>query len=109
MPKVAHPANPRFTTEEKVVMPKYVIERDIPGAGSLSAAELQAVSRKSCNVLSKMGPQIQWLHSYVTADKVYCIYLARSEKAIEEHAREGGFPVNRISRIATVIEPATAE
>ena len=94
-------------------MPKYVIEREIPGAGSLSAAELQAVSRKSCDVLSSVlstiGPQIQWLHSYVTADKVYCVYLAPSEKVIQDHAREGGFPANRVSRIAAVIDPATAE
>ncbi len=90
-------------------MPKYVIEREIPGAGSLSAAQLQAVSKKSCDVLGKMGPQIQWLHSYVTPDKVYCVYLAPSEKAIQEHAREGGFPANRVSRVATVIDPATAE
>lgn len=90
-------------------MPKYVIERDIPGAGQLSAADLKAISQKSCGVLEKMAPQVQWLHSYVTGDKVYCVYLAPGEGAIREHAQLGGFPANRISRITAVIDPATAE
>jgi hypothetical protein len=90
-------------------MPKYVIERDIPGAGKLSAAELKGISQKSCGVLSKMGPQIQWLQSYVTADKVYCVYIAPNEKAVREHAQQGGFPANRVSEVATVIDPTTAE
>lgn len=90
-------------------MPKYIIERDIPGAGKLSAAELKGISQKSCSVLSKMGPQIQWLQSYVTGDKVYCVYIAPNEKAVREHAQQGGFPANRVSAVATVIDPTTAE
>lgn len=90
-------------------MPKYVIERDIPGAGKLSAAELKAISQKSCGVLSKMGPQIQWLQSYVTDDKVYCIYIAPDEATVREHAQQGGFPANRVSMVASVIDPTTAE
>ncbi|MCM3871593.1 MAG: DUF4242 domain-containing protein [Pyrinomonadaceae bacterium] len=90
-------------------MPKFLIEREIPGAGNLSRAELQAVSQTSCGVLQKMGPQIQWVESYVTADKVYCVYIAPNEEMIREHARQGGFPANRVSEIATIIDPATAE
>jgi len=90
-------------------MPKYIIERDIPGAGQLTQAELQGISQKSCGVLRDMGPCIQWLHSYVTGDKVYCIYIADSEQAIREHAEQGGFPVNRIEEIKTVIDPTTAD
>ena len=90
-------------------MPKYVIERDIPGAGKLSAAELKAISQKSCGVLGKMGPQIQWLQSYVTADKIYCVYIAPNEKAVREHAQQGGFPANRVSAVTGVIDPTTAE
>lgn len=90
-------------------MPKYVIEREIPGAGNLSPQELQAVSQTSCNVLKKMGPDIQWIQSYVTGDKVYCIYIAPNEDMIREHAREGGFPANSISEIKTVIDPTTSE
>lgn len=90
-------------------MPKFVIEREVPGVGQLSAQELQAISQKSCNVLRGMGPQIQWVQSYVTDDKIYCIYVAPDEETIREHARQGGFPANRISRIHTVIDPATAE
>lgn len=90
-------------------MPKYVIERDIPGAGKLSAAELKAISQKSCGVLSEMGPQIQWLQSYVTGDKVYCVYIAPNEKAVREHAERGGFPANRVSAVTTIIDPTTAE
>ena len=90
-------------------MPKYVIERDIPGAGKLSAAELKAISQKSCSALGEMGPQIQWQQSYVTGDKVYCIYIAPNEDMVREHASRGGFPANRISEVATVIDPVTAE
>ena len=90
-------------------MPKYVIEREIPGAGNLSPQELQSVSQTSCNVLRKMGPDIQWVQSYVTGDKVYCIYIAPNEEMIREHAREGGFPANSISEIKTTIDPTTSE
>lgn len=90
-------------------MPKYVIERELPGAGKLSNNELQAVSQKSCSVLRNLGPEIQWVQSYVTADKVYCIYIAPDEQTIREHARQGGFPANRISEIRTMIDPTTAE
>jgi hypothetical protein len=91
------------------VMPKFVIEREIPGAGDLSAQELQAISQKSCGVLSNMGPQIQWVQSYVTNDKVYCVYIAPNEEMVREHARQGGFPANRVSEIRSVIDPTTAE
>jgi hypothetical protein len=90
-------------------MPKYIIERDIPGAGKLSPAELTAIAQKSCSILSQMGPQIQWVESFVTQDKIYCIYLAPNEEAIREHACQGGFPANRISEVKTVIDPTTAE
>ena len=90
-------------------MPKFVIEREIPGAGKLSAAELKAISQKSCGALQKMGPQIQWLHSYVTGDKIYCVYIAPSEEMVREHARKGGFPANRISEIRATIDPTTGE
>jgi uncharacterized protein DUF4242 len=90
-------------------MPKYVIEREIPGAGKLSSADLKAISQKSCGVLKNMGPQITWLHSYVTGDKIYCIYIAPNEAAVREHARQGSFPANRVSEVATIIDPTTAE
>jgi Protein of unknown function (DUF4242) len=90
-------------------MPKYVIERELPGAGKLSPQELQAISQKSCGVLRNLGPEIQWVHSYVTPDKVYCIYIAPNEKLIREHASQGGFPANRISEIKSVIDPTTSE
>jgi len=89
-------------------MPKFVIERDLPGAGKLSAAELQAVSQKSCGVLRNMGPQIQWVHSYVTDDKIYCVYIAENEALVREHAAQGGFPANRVSEVRAVIDPTTA-
>jgi len=88
-------------------MPKYVIEREIPGAGKLSQQELQAISQKSCNVLTEMGPQIQWVQSYVTSDKVYCVYIAPDEASVREHARRGGFPANRISEVKSMIDPTT--
>jgi hypothetical protein len=90
-------------------MPKYVVEREIPGAGKLSTEELRAISQTSCGVLQKMGPQIQWLHSYVTGDKIYCVYIAPNEEMIREHAQQGGFPANRVSEIQSVIDPTTAE
>jgi len=90
-------------------MPKYVIERNIPNAGSLSAEELQAVSQKSCAVLRSLGPQIQWVQSYVTGDKIYCVYIAPDRQIILEHAERGGFPADRISEVVNVIDPTTAE
>jgi hypothetical protein len=90
-------------------MPKFIIEREIPGAGKLSGAELHAISQKSCGVLNKMGPQIQWLQSYVTGDKIYCVYIAPNEKVVLEHAQQGGFPANRVSQVMSVIDPTTAE
>jgi Protein of unknown function (DUF4242) len=90
-------------------MPKYVIEREIPGAGKLSAEDLAGISQKSCSVLSELGPKIQWIESYVTDDKIYCIYIAPDEQAVREHARRGGFPANRISEVKRIIDPTTAE
>ena len=90
-------------------MPKFVIEREIPGAGKLTPAELKAVSLKSCGVLSSLGPNVQWIQSFVTADKLYCIYHATDESLVRRHADLGGFPANKISRVAAVIDPATAE
>lgn len=90
-------------------MPKFVIERNIPGAGKLTAQELQGISQKSCGVLQGMGPQIQWVQSYVTDDKVYCVYVAPDEAAVREHAAQGGFPANSIARVRTIIDPTTAE
>jgi hypothetical protein len=90
-------------------MPKYVIEREIPNAGKLSKDELHAISQKSCEVLRNLGPQIQWLQSYVTDDKIYCVYIAPNEKIVRQHAEKGGFPANRISEVRAVIDPTTAE
>ena len=90
-------------------MPKYIIEREIPNAGALSAQELQGISQKSFSILSELGAKIQWLESYVTNDKVYCIYIAPDEETVKEHAEKGGFPANRISQIKTTIDPTTAE
>lgn len=90
-------------------MPKFVIEREVPGVGNLSPAEIQGISQKSCGVLRKMGPQIQWLHSYVTDNKIYCVYIAPDEASIREHARQGGFPANSISAVRRIIDPTTAE
>ncbi len=90
-------------------MPKYVIEREIPGAGDLSGAELQGISQKSCGVLRDLGPQIVWQQSYVTDDKIYCVYIAPNEELVREHAERGGFPADRISRVSDVIDPSTAE
>jgi cell division inhibitor SulA len=90
-------------------MPKFLIEREIPGAGSLTPDQLQAISQKSCSVLRNLGPQVQWLESYVTGDKIYCVYIAPNEDMVREHARQGGFPANRVSEIKRIIDPTTAE
>jgi hypothetical protein len=90
-------------------MPKYLIERNIPGAGTLTGEQLQAISARSCSVLQAMGPRIQWVQSYVTTDKVYCIYIAPDEATVRAHAEQGGFPADRVSEVASVIDPATAE
>jgi len=90
-------------------MPKYLIEREIPGAGQMSPQQLQGVAAKSCSVLRNLGPQIQWVQSYVTDNKIYCVYIAPNEEMVREHAKLGGFPANRISRIDSVIDPTTAE
>ena len=90
-------------------MPRYVIEREIPNAGKLSPADLRGISQKSCGVLSKMGPQIQWVQSYVTDNKIYCVYIAPNEEMVREHARQGGFPADRVSEVGTVIDPTTSE
>jgi len=90
-------------------MPKYIIERNITGAGLLTTADLQAISQKSCGILNQMGPRVQWLESFVTDDKVYCVYIAPDEAAIRAHAEQGEFPADRISRVKTVIDPTTAE
>jgi len=90
-------------------MPKYLIERELPGAGNLSEEELRAISQKSCSVLNRLGPQIQWNESYVTADKIYCVYIAANEEMVREHARQGEFPANRISEVKNMIDPTTGE
>jgi Nickel responsive protein SCO4226-like len=90
-------------------MPKYIIEREIPGAGKMTPQQLRAIADKSCTVLKAMGPQIQWMESFVTDDKIYCVYIAPSEETVREHARQGGFPANRVSKIKTIIDPTTSE
>ena len=90
-------------------MPKYVIEREIPGAGKLTSEQLKGISQTSCGVLSKIGSEIQWLHSYVTSDKIYCVYIAPNEEMVREHAQQGGFPANAVSEVANIIDPTTAE
>jgi hypothetical protein len=90
-------------------MPKYVIEREIPGAGKLSPADLQAISQKSCGVLSALGPSIQWIQSYVVDDKIYCVYIAPNEAMVREHAQRGGFPANKVSEVRAIIDPTTSE
>jgi hypothetical protein len=90
-------------------MPKYVIEREIPGAGKLSPEELKGISKTSCGVLDKMGPHIQWIHSYVAKDKIYCVYIAPNEEMVREHAKQGGFPANIVTQVSTIIDPTTAE
>ena len=90
-------------------MPKFLIEREIPGAGRLSAQDLKAVAQKSCGVLSELGPSVQWVESYVTDDKIYCVYIAPNEEMVREHARQGGFPANRVSEVKRMIDPTTSE
>ncbi|HEX9423954.1 MAG TPA: DUF4242 domain-containing protein [Pyrinomonadaceae bacterium] len=90
-------------------MPKYVIERIVPGASKMSASDLKTLSVRSCNVLNQIGPQIQWVHSYVTDNKIYCIYIAANEELVQEHARLGGFPANHVSQVKTIIDPTTSE
>jgi cell division inhibitor SulA len=90
-------------------MPRYLIEREIPGAGRLSAQELQAISQTSCGVLKQLGPEVQWVESYVTDEKIYCVYIAPNEEIVREHARQGGFPANRVSEVKAVIDPTTAD
>jgi hypothetical protein len=90
-------------------MPKYVIEREIPGAGKLTADQLQAISQKSCGVLQKLGPTINWVESYVTDDKIYCVYIAPNAELVREHAKQGGFPANRVSEVKAIIDPTTSE
>jgi len=90
-------------------MPKYVIEREIPGAGRLTAEQLQSISQTSCGVLTEMGPSINWIHSYVTDDKIYCVYIAENEELVREHAKRGGFPANKVSRVHDTIDPTTSE
>ena len=90
-------------------MPKYLIERNIPGAGKLTAEQLKAISQTSCGVLNKMGPKIQWVHSYVTTDKIYCVYIAPNEAMVREHAAQGGFPANVVTEISTIIDPTSSE
>jgi hypothetical protein len=98
-----------MTGHEEGSMPKYVIEREIPGAGNLSKEDLRAISQKSCGVLEEMGPRVQWLESFVTPDKIYCVYIAPNEAAVREHAEKGGFPANRVSEVKAEIGPTTAE
>lgn len=90
-------------------MPKYVIEREIPGAGNLTTDELQAISQKSCGVLNQLGPEIQWVQSYVTGNKIYCVYIAPNEEMVKEHASKGGFPANSVAEVKRIIDPTTAE
>jgi hypothetical protein len=89
-------------------VPKYVIERELPGAGDLTPEQLQGISQKSCSVLDALGPQIQWVHSYVTGDKIYCVYISPNEELVRQHAKQGGFPANRISEVKALISPTTA-
>ena len=105
-------ATPKSQTSRKKkrqIMPKYVIEREIPGAGKMTAEQLKTISQTSCGVLNKMGSQIQWVHSYVTTDKIYCIYNAPNEEMVREHAKQGGFPANSVSKVSAIIDPTTAE
>ena len=90
-------------------MPKYSIEREIPGAGEFTTEQVAAISQKSCSVLNEMGPKVQWMHSYVAGDKIYCIYIAPNEKLVYEHATKGGFPANKVTRVSRIIDPTTAE
>jgi hypothetical protein len=101
----------QFRTPDNVeaTMPKFVIEREIPGAGKLPPQELKAISQKSCSVLESMGPKIQWVQSFVTDDKIYCVYVAPDEQTVRQHAKQGGFPANSVARVRSMIDPTTAE
>lgn len=99
----------QLKSKGEMFMPKYVIEREIPGAGNLSKQDLIAISQKSCSVLGQLGPKIQWVESFVTADKIYCVYIAPNEEIIREHASQGGFPANKVSEVKVIIDPTTAE
>jgi hypothetical protein len=105
----ATPKSQMSRNKKRCHMPKYVIEREIPGAGKLTAGQLKEISQTSCGVLNNMGPQIQWLQSYVTGNKIYCVYIAPNEETVREHANQGGFPANSVSEVMTVIDPTTAE
>lgn len=107
--KVRDVAVPALSHPMESVMPKFVIEREIPGVGALSERDFKAVAQKSCQVLSQLSPQVQWLHSHVVADRIYCLYIAPDEAAVREHARLGGFPANRVSQVVTTLDPTTAE
>ena len=106
--KPAVPAKPKNIKETQTEMKTYVLEREIPNAGKLTADELKGISQTSCTVLKEMGPDIQWIHSYVTGNKIYCIYKAKNKELIMEHAKKGGFPANSISEVASIISPETA-
>ena len=95
--------------KRRIIMPKYVIEREIPGAGQISAQDMQAISQKSCGVLKELGPEIQWVESYVTDDKIYCVYIAPNKEMVLEHAKRGGFPANSVAEVRRMIDPTTAE
>jgi hypothetical protein len=103
------PSDPNHPITEELNMPKFVIEREIPGAGKLTPAELKSVSQKSCGVLLSLGPAVQWVQSFVTDDKLYCVYVAKDESLVRRHAELGGFPANRISKVSSVIDPTTAD
>jgi hypothetical protein len=109
LPELLGPEEGRIHFSEENAMPKFVIEREIPGAGKLSKDELHGISQKSCGVLREMGPQIQWVESFVTDDKIYCVYIAPDEAAVRKHAQQGGFPANRVSQVRRMIDPTTAE
>jgi hypothetical protein len=100
---------PTITSKRRLFMPKYVIEREIPGAGGLSKEELHGIAQKSCGVLEQLGPQVQWVQSYVTGDKIYCVYIAPDEASVRKHAEMGGFPANSVARVTSIIDPTTAE
>src|SRR3979490_3208789 len=108
-PRIFPQQHPKLSGLKEENMPKYVIERDIPGIGNVTPQEVIAISQKSCSVLKNLGPQIQWVHSYVTGDKIYCVYIAPNEEMVREHAKQGGFPVNRVSEVKLVIDPTSAE
>ncbi|BFM05389.1 hypothetical protein GCM10025791_15980 [Halioxenophilus aromaticivorans] len=109
MPSSPYPLYKHKNDQQELTMPKYVIEREIPAAGDLTTAELQAISQKSCGVLNQLGPQVQWLQSYVTDNKIYCVYIAPDEASVRQHAEMGGFPANSIAEVKNIIDPTSAE